>query len=384
MKILVACDSFKGCMNSYEACHRVKAGLAKANPNWKIQMFPMSDGGEGFAHILGKYIHADTIQVATYDLLGNPIWAQYAYNKKEKLAIMDVASCIGLNLCSKEQRNPMLASSYGVGLMMQDAFQRGCRKLVIGLGGSGTNDGGMGILEAFGAKFFNRKRERLEDNAYNLERIAFIDKRSFHFPKNVEIIVGCDVKIHLLGEKGATYMFGRQKGVYPSQMKALDEGMRIYNEKVEQTFHVDMNAFEGSGAAGGIGGVLLGVFQAQMIPGIELAIHYAKFKEALKKADFVISGEGQTDAQTLYGKVCFGIAREAKKMNVPTICLSGALGKGYEPLYREGVIGIFSSADRAMDFKTALATGKEKLENLAFSIGKLVEGVEEMYEKKNR
>ena len=378
MKILIACDSFKGCMSAQQACDSIKKGLLEADCAQTICTCPMADGGEGFAEIMCRYIEGTMVEASTYDLLGKRITARYAWNEKRRLAVIDVASCIGLSLYPRDQRNPMAASSYGVGLLIKDAMRRKCSKIIVGLGGSGTNDGGMGILKAFGARFYDEHRVQLSPSAYNLERIAFIDKRSFYFDRDVNLVVACDVKNRMLGKDGATYTFGRQKGIFPSQMKRLDQAMDRYVKKVDQTFHVDIDAFDGSGAAGGIGGVLLGVFQAKMRPGIEVCMEYAKFEEAVKKADLVFTGEGQTDAQTLYGKVPFGIARVAKRHKVPVICLSGALGPGYEPLYNEGVIGVFSTADRAMDFQTALSCGREKLEQLAFSIGKLINGIKEI------
>ena len=374
MKIIIASDSFKGCMTSKEACNHIKKGIIKANPQHDIICLPMADGGEGTAQVLSEYANAIPVKVQTMDLYRNPIEASYGWNEKEKLAIIDVASCIGLNLYPKEKRNPMVATSQGVGIMIQDAINRQCKKIIIGLGGSGTNDGGMGILKAFGAIFYDRNRQELQDFPYSLEKIAYIDKRNFNIPKDIEWIVACDVKNHLYGSEGATYTFGKQKGLYLSQMKEVDDAMHHYNKKIEQTFHVNMNQLEGSGAAGGIGAVLLGVFKAKMIPGIQLAIQYSGLEEMVSSADLVITGEGQTDRQTLYGKVPFGIANVAKAHNVPAICLSGALGLGYEELYNHGMIGIFSSSDRAMEFKVALKYGAEKLENLAFSITKLLDG----------
>ena len=374
MKILIACDSFKGCMTSKEACENIKNGILKANPHHKVLCYPMADGGEGTAQVLSYYTHAQMVTVSTIDLYKKPIQAQYGWNEEKKLAIIDVASCIGLNLYDKDQRNPMIATSRGVGIMIRDAIQRGCKKVIIGLGGSGTNDGGLGILREFGAVFYDKSRHELQDMAYSLEKIAFIDKRHFSLPEDVEWIVACDVKNHLCGKEGATYTFGKQKGLYPTQFKMLDDAMRWYNQKIHQTFHVNMDAIEGSGAAGGIGAVLLGVFKAKMIPGIQLVIDYSEIKSEVEDADLLITGEGQTDKQTLYGKVPFGIGKLAQKYNVPAICLSGALGQGYEDLYNHGLIGIFSSSDRAMEFKQALKLGPEKLTNLAFSILKLLDG----------
>ena len=374
MKIIIANDSFKGCMTSKEACESVKRGILKANQNHEVVCYPMADGGEGTAQVLSEYVHAKTIQVQTIDLYRNPMLAQYGWNEEKKLAILDVASCIGLNLYPKEKRNPMVATSQGVGIMIQDAIQRGAKKIIVGLGGSGTNDGGMGILKAFGAIFYDKNRQELQDFTYSLDKIAYIDKRNVHIPSDVEWIVACDVKNHLCGSEGATFTFGKQKGLYLSQMKEIDDAMRHYNQKIKQTFHVDMNELAGSGAAGGIGAVLLGVFKATMIPGIQLVVQYSGLEETIQNADLVITGEGQTDRQTLYGKVPFGIATLAKQHGIPVICLSGALGLGYEELYDHGMIGIFSSSDRAMEFKMALKYGSEKLEKLAFSITKLLDG----------
>lgn len=263
----------------------------------------------------------------------------------------------------------------GVGIMMKDALSRGCKKIIIGLGGSATNDGGMGILNEFGVRFYNSKRELLVPSVYALSQIAFIDKRYARLPKDVEIVCACDVKNYLLGKNGATYIFGKQKGIYLNQMAEVEKGMAHYCTKLKQTFHVNVNEFEGSGAAGGIGCVLLGVMKAKRTSGIDLVIEYSGLKNHLQDADLVITGEGQTDAQTLYGKLPLGIAQLARSYNVPCVCLSGALGLGYQSLYEQGMIGIFSSADRAMSFQMALQTGSEKLEALAFSLTKFMDGI---------
>ena len=375
MKIIVACDSFKGCMSSKEVEKNIKKGILKANPNHEVLTFPMADGGEGTSSVFCDLIQGNEIEVLTVDAYGKHIFTKYCVSRDGTLAIMDVASCIGLNMTPKEKRNPMIASSRGVGIMMKDAIERGCKKIIIGLGGSATNDGGMGILSEFGVRFYNHKREQLIPSIYALMQVAFVDKRYAKLPKDVEIICACDVKNHLLGKNGATYVFGKQKGIYPNQMPEIERGMSHYCSKLKQTFHVDINESEGSGAAGGIGSVLLGVMKAKMVSGIDLAIEYSGMKKQLENAQLVITGEGQTDAQTLYGKLPMGIARLAKSYNVPCVCLSGALGIGYQKMYDEGLIGIFSSADRAMTFQTALLTGAEKLEALAFSLTKFMDGI---------
>lgn len=301
--------------------------------------------------------------------------ARYCWNEKDKVAIMDAASAIGLSRTPRDRRNPMIASSSGVGMLMREAIDRGAKEIIMGLGGTATNDGGMGLLAEFGAVFYDSSRQILPPCTYSLDRIAFIDKRRCRLPRHVKITVACDVKNHLLGENGATYVFGRQKGLYRTQMVQVDEAMVHYRDKIRQTFHVDMDEQDGSGAAGGIGGLLLAVFGARMVPGIELIMEYSGLEDAIAKADMVITGEGQTDRQTLFGKVPYGVASLAKKHGVPCICLSGALGAGYEGMYDAGCIGVFSTADRAMDFTTALRTGKQKLEDLAFGIMKMTDGL---------
>ena len=375
MKIIIACDSFKGCMSSKEVEECIKKGILKANKEHEILTFPMADGGEGTAMVFRDIIQGKTIDVLTVDAYGKNVFTTYCISKDGNLAVMDVASCIGLNMTPKEKRNPMIASSRGVGIMMKDAISRGCKKMIIGLGGSATNDGGMGILSEFGVRFYNSKRELLVPSVYALQQIAFVDKRYARLPKDIEIICACDVKNHLLGKNGATYVFGKQKGIYLNQMAEVEKGMAHYSTKLKQTFHVDVNEFEGSGAAGGIGSVLLGVMKAKRFSGIDLVVEYSDLKEHLQDADLVITGEGQTDAQTLYGKLPLGIAHLAQSYDVPCVCLSGALGLGYEAMYDEGMIGIFSSADRAMTFQMALQTGNEKLEALAFSLTKFMDGI---------
>ena len=376
MNIVVACDSFKGCMSAPEAVRSIEKGIIRANPEHKVHAYPMADGGEGTSEVFARYSQGRLVECSVADAYGKPVTARYCWNEKDKVAIMDAASAIGLNRTPRERRNPMIASSSGVGMLMRDAIDRGAREIIIGLGGTATNDGGMGLLAEFGAVFYDSSRQILPPCTYSLDRIAFIDKRRCRLPRHVKITVACDVKNHLLGENGATYVFGRQKGLYTTQMVQVDEAMVHYRDKIRQTFHVDMDAQEGSGAAGGIGGLLLSVFGASMVPGIELIMEYSGLEDAIAKADLVITGEGQTDRQTLFGKVPYGVATLARKHQVPCICLSGALGPGYEGMYDAGCIGVFSTADRAMDFSTALRTGKQKLEDLAYSVIRLADGLQ--------
>ena len=308
------------------------------------------------------------VQVRTSDAYGKKIEASYALIDDDQTAVIDVASSIGLTMYPREKRNPLLASSYGVGTMLLDAAGRDCRKIIIGLGGSSTNDGGMGLLQSLGARFYDRDHKYLSPQAVNLEKIRFIDFNRLNQLEGIELIVACDVKNHLLGEKGATYTFGRQKGLYLNQLERIDKAMENYRNQIQRYRKVDLDSYEGGGAAGGIGAVLIGLLHAKMVPGIDLLIDSSTLREQVQDCDLLISGEGQSDAQTMYGKVPAGIAAVAREAGKPIICISGALGLGYEQLYELGFIGIFSIADRAMTFQQALQQAPEKLQAAAYSI----------------
>lgn len=372
MKILIASDSFKGCMSSCQANAQIEKGILKADPQIHCETFEISDGGEGmvdaFASCTGARIHTARVR----DLYGKPITAKWALNEKDGSACIEAASVVGLPLYKPGQRKPMLSSSYGLGLLCKEVLKnKKVRKLVIGLGGTGCNDGGMGLCAAFGAVFYDRQRRALMARTENLSKIAFIDKRGFHLPDGVELIAACDVTNHLLGLQGATRIFGRQKGLSPSQMDQVEKGMSLLNAKVDQTFHVNMDQLEGSGAAGGLGGMLCGVFKARMMSGIEV-LEQGGLSEKISQADYIFTGEGQTNAQSAQGKVVSRIAKIARKSGIPVVCVSGAMADGCEQLYDQGVSAMFSTADRAMSFPFALAHGPQKLEQEAYNLMRLI------------
>ena len=375
MEFVVACDSFKGCMNSTKAVYTIQKGILQANPDHKVSCFPMCDGGEGTMEIFRQIYHGKLEKAKVVDAYGAPITVSYGVVPKENLAIMEVASCIGLNMVERHKRNPMIANSRGVGMMLKDAVNKGYKKILLGLGGTGTNDGGMGMLQELGLSFFDAHHKRLMAGVYALSRIDSIDDSRLVDWKDIEITLAMDVKNHLLGKQGAVYTFGRQKGFFPSQMAMVDQAMRHYRDKIQETFGIDINSFEGSGSSGGIGAVLAGLFHARFVPGIDLCIEKYRLEQVISQCDIVITGEGQSDHQTIYGKVPYGIAVLAKKYNKPVFCLSGALGVGYMDLYDHGFDGVLSSADRAMDFLTALKTGPQKLENLAFTLTKMIDAI---------
>lgn len=372
MKVVVACDSFKGCLKSEEVAYHVEQGLHRFDPAIDVIPYAIADGGEGSAEAFAKTCHGVMVTTGASDAYGRKIMTEYALIDNGQTAVIEVASIIGLSMTPKERRTPFFGSSFGVGTVILDAVSRGCKKIILALGGSATNDGGMGLLQALGCRFYDSRHKYLSPQAVNLDKIKYIDFNRLNRLEGIELIAACDVKNHLLGENGATYVFGKQKGFYPNQIKQVDDGMRNYRDQIQRYLNIDIDSFEGGGAAGGIGSVIIGILQAKMIPGIELLLRYCDIEQAIQDCDLVITGEGQSDRQTMFGKVPVGILQIANRYQKPTLCISGALGLGYQELYDLGFVGIFSIADRAMSFQQALEQAGEKMEAAVYTIIKTI------------
>jgi len=372
MKIVVACDSFKGCLKSEEVAYHVEQGLHRYDETIEVISYAIGDGGEGSAEAFAKTCQGSMVSTAATDAYGKKMIAEYALIENGKTAVIEVAAIIGLSMTPKERRTPYFASSFGVGTVILDAVERGCKKIILALGGSATNDGGMGLLQALGCRFYDNRHKYLSPQAINLEKIKYIDFNRLNRLEGIELIAACDVKNHLLGEMGATYVFGKQKGFYPNQIKQVEAGMENYRNQIQRYLNIDIDAYEGGGAAGGIGAVLIGILNARMIPGLELLFQYSDIDQAIQECDLVITGEGQSDRQTMFGKVPVGILQLANRYQKPTLCISGALGLGYQELYELGFVGIFSIADRAMSFQQALDQAGEKMEAAVYTIIKTI------------
>lgn len=372
MKIFIACDSYKGCMSSKKVKAQIESGIHQFDPNIETVSYAIGDGGEGtveaFHDVCGGHLHT----AMTTNAYGKKIECSYVILEDQTTAVIEVANIIGLQMTPREKRMPFLGSSFGVGTVILDAINQGCKRIIVGLGGSATNDGGMGILQCLGARFYDEHHKYLSPQAMNLEKIRYIDFNRLNKLEEIELIAACDVSNHLLGKEGATYVFGKQKGLYPNQIQKLDRAMQHYQNQIMRYTKVDLNTFDGGGAAGGIGAVLIGLLGAKMQPGVELLMEYSDMETQIQSCDLVITGEGQSDRQTLYGKVPMGILKLATKYQKPTLCISGALGIGYQELYQEGFIGIFSIADRAMTFEQALKDAPQKLEAMTFSLMKTI------------
>jgi glycerate kinase len=323
MKIIVAPDKFKGSLSSFEVCEAISRGIRKTLGNAVVSNFPMADGGDGFASVLKHYLDTTTIRCDTVDPLGRTITASYQWNETKKTAIIEMAVASGLVLLSKEERNPLLTSTLGTGLLIRHAIDNGARKIILGLGGSATNDGGTGILSALGFQFAKEKGERLPASGENLQLIRTIIPPPA-IPA-IEFDLACDVNNVLFGPAGAAYVYAPQKGADKDQVAMLDQGLQNFSNVIMGQTGKDISTIPGLGAAGGIAAGLLPFFAVYIRNGIEMVIAASKIEEHLSNADMVITGEGKIDNQSSAGKVVGRIASLAKKHGLNCIAFCGSM-----------------------------------------------------------
>lgn len=369
MKIIVAPDSFKGSLSALRICQLVTDAAAQVCPGATVLSLPLADGGEGTAEALLQALPGSRRTCSVSGPLGEQISAVYGiFGGKTKsgedesngrIAIMDMASASGLTLVSEDQRDVLSASTYGTGEMILDALNQGCHHIYIGLGGSATNDGGMGMAAALGVRFLDSDGTPLPAIPKSMPKIEAID-RSQMDPRleKAAIIIMSDVKNPLLGDTGATYIYGPQKGVTQKQLPLLDSWMAHYIEKVEKATGRRVRHIEGAGAAGGLGAGLLAFTSANIQSGIETVLDLLHFQEHLSDADFVITGEGRMDYQSAYGKVVSGVGLRCKDAGIPCYALVGSIGPGADKLYDYGITSILPTVDHIMSLEEAIANAE--------------------------
>lgn len=355
MKIIVAPDSFKDSLSALKASRVIKKAILNILPNAEVVEIPVSDGGEGLLDILIRVLGGNKIKFIVKDPLNRDIEAELGILNDNKIAIIEIARASGLELLNASERNPMITSSFGAGQLIKHALDLGCQEIIIGIGGSATNDGGMGMIKALGAKFLDFNNTEVPDGGGSLNQIYKIDlsKLDARITK-CKIVVACDVKSPMTGKLGASFVYGKQKGGTLDQLNILDENLRHYVQKIKEYTGVEIESIEGSGAAGGIGGGLLAFLNAELKSGIDLMIEVLKVDQYIKSADLVITGEGKIDSQTLNGKAVSGIASIAKKHKVPVIVLTGKIGCGIDEIYNHGVTSIFSIVNSPMTIEESI------------------------------
>mgnify|MGYP001196999549 FL=1 len=342
MKVVIAIDSLKGSLSSMEAGTAIKDGILAAKLDAEVIVKPLADGGEGTTDALIEGMNGERIDLTVTGPMHTPVDAYYGYLKDTNTAVMEMASAAGITLVPDSEKNPLLATSYGVGEMINDAIQRGCRNFIIGIGGSVTNDGGIGMLKALGVRFLDENGEDAGEGGQALAKVARIDVSGMNpLLKECHIQVACDVNNPLCGENGSTYVYGPQKGVTEDMKKTLDEAMAHFARVTSETLENDYMNTPGAGAAGGLGYAFLAYTGAALTPGIELILDAVGLEEELSGADVVVTGEGRLDFQTAMGKAPVGVARLAKKYNAKVIAFAGSVTKEATACNKEGIDAFF-------------------------------------------
>ncbi len=348
-KCILIPDSFKGTMSSQEVCSLMSDAINTYYEDVQIVSIPVADGGEG---TVDSFLTAVGGEKIFLDVTGPHFEKMNSFYGiiEGTTAIIEMASCAGLPLVGEDLR-PGQATTFGVGEMMVDAAERGCTKIIVGLGGSATNDGGAGAAAGAGVTFLDAEGSQFVPTGATLDKIASIDRSTMNPAlKGVEVVTMCDIDNPLFGESGAAYVFGPQKGADQKMVEILDEKLRAFSTIVEKNLDVDISELPGSGAAGGMGGGMVAFFNSSLEMGIEVVLDTVHFDRELDDTDIVFTGEGKIDFQSLRGKVVIGIARRTKKKEVPLVAVVGDIGDNLEAAYQEGVTGIFSINRVAQDF----------------------------------
>lgn len=371
MKLVIAPDSFKESLSAPEVAAAIARGWSRARPLDEILLRPMADGGEGTVDAVLAATGGERRECTVRGPLGAPVQAHWGW-LEEGAAVIEMAAASGLHWVAPQQRDATRTTSYGTGELIRAALDAGARKIILGLGGSATNDGGMGLLQALGVRFLDERGEPLGDGGAALAGLHAIDLAGLD-PRlaGVEVEVAADVNNPLCGEHGASAVFGPQKGAGPEQVRQLDAALARYAEVAARTLGQDHSLFPGVGAAGGLGFAARAFLKARFRPGVELVAEVSGLAEALQGADLAITGEGRLDEQSLHGKTPIGVARLAREAGVPLIALAGSLGKGYGRLHEAGIAAAFSLVPGPISLAEAMAGAAGELEARAEELARL-------------
>jgi glycerate kinase len=368
MHIVIAPDSFKGNLTAMQVAQAIEQGVRRVLPKARCVPVPMADGGEGTVQSLvdatgGRFVHRAVTGPA-----GAPVNARYGILKDGITAVIEMAEASGLPLVKGTDRNPLRTTTFGTGELIVDAMKRGARRIIIGVGGSATNDAGAGMAQALGVVFAGERGRAISGHAAGgmLRRITRIDMSGVHKRLGqTAITVACDVDNPLCGPRGASHVFGPQKGATPAMVKTLDENLGYFGALIKQELGVDVRNLKGAGAAGGLGGGLVAFCNAELKSGVDIVIDATGLRNQLRGADLVITGEGRVDFQTAFGKTPAGVARAAKQFRVPVLAIGGGLGDDARGVFDHGIDALASAVARDMPLEEALAHARTYIANAA-------------------
>lgn len=366
VKIVIAPDSFKGSLSALEAAEAIEKGVKKAGPDAETVLVPVADGGEGTLDSLVSATDGRKVQVNVKGPLRKTVQAEYGVLGDEETCVIEMASASGLCLIEPSQLNPFITTTYGTGELIKKALDNGFRRFILAIGGSATNDGGAGMLQALGMKLLDADGQSIRFGGGALRELAQIDASEFDMRvAESEFLIASDVQNPLVGRHGASYVFGPQKGATLEMVDQLDQNLEHYADLVEKLTGIRLHEMPGAGAAGGIGGAFQAFFPSEMRRGIDIVVEYTGLKEKLIGAECVFTGEGQIDFQTASGKTPMGVAQEAKKHGIPVFALAGSIGQGIDILYEHGITSVHSIVNGPMALEEAMNRGAELLEQTA-------------------
>ncbi|CJF84621.1 glycerate kinase [Streptococcus pneumoniae] len=373
MKIVIAPDSFKESLTALNVCEAVEKGIRTHFPDAEISKVPMADGGEGTVQSLVDATGGQIIQTKVTGPLGKEVEAFYGILGDGKTAVIEMAAASGLHHVPVDKRNPLITTTRGTGELILKALDHKVKHIIIGIGGSATNDGGAGMSKALGAKLLDANGAEIKEGGGSLDQLASIDLTNLDSRlAEVKVEVACDVDNPLTGETGASAVFGPQKGATPDMAKRLDRNLAHYAAIVGKEMGIHIQSVPGAGAAGGLGGGLLAFLSAELKPGVDIVIKATQLESYIKNADLVITGEGRIDGQTIYGKTPIGVAKTAKKHSVPVIAIAGSIGAGSEAVYEHGISALFSVVPGAVDLSEALEKAGENIERTAKNVASVI------------
>ena len=365
MRFVLAPDSFKESLTAKEVADAMEIGIKKVFPHAECIKVPMADGGEG--------TNGKMYEVSVTGPLGESVNARYGILGDNETAVIEMAEASGIHYVEKEKRNPLITTTFGTGEVIKAALDKGVKKVIIGIGGSATNDGGAGMIQALGGRLLDQYGNDLPFGGGALNKLSKIDLTNFDKRINdIKIEVACDVNNPLTGEEGASAIFGPQKGATEEMINMLDSNLSHYAKIVKDQLGKDMASKNGAGAAGGLGFALISFCNGELKPGIEIVIKYSNLDTKIQGASYVLTGEGSIDEQTKFGKTPYGVAQIAKKYKIPVIAVAGNIGKGVEELYDLGFNSILSIMPGVMTLEKALSTGKENIERTVENIARLL------------
>lgn len=368
MKIVVAPDKFKGSLTAIEAAAAIEAGIRRIYPNVEVDLVPMADGGEGTVDTLTLAMKGSLQSTVVTGPLGEPVkaaWGVIESQSAGRSAVIEMSAASGSNLLVGV-KNASAATTYGTGELIKAALDRGCRRIILGIGGSATTDGGSGAAEALGVRFIDSQGRRLKRGGGALGGLARIDTSEIDERlTGTEVLVACDVDNPLYGTHGAAHVYGPQKGATGTEIARLDKGLRRLSAAIKNDLGLDISEVPGGGAAGGLGAGLMAFAGAKLAPGVELISEAVGLRDRIAGAVLVITGEGQIDRQTKRGKVPAGVARLAKELGVPVVAIAGTIGPGAEEVYASGLAAIEPICTRPMTFKEATDQAASLVESAA-------------------